>query len=91
MTSKQLKIRISQHMRSFRTGNINSNDNNNCKIFEHFEQTDHPIKVENFKILTSCPYLFILESIYMHTLNPNLNENKASKEKHSEVLKTLSI
>ena len=65
MTSKQLKIRISQHMgRSFRTGNINSNEINNSKIFEHFEQKDHPIRVEDFKILTSCPNedLFIFES-----------------------------
>ena len=73
MTSKQLKIRISQHMgRSFRTGNINSNEINNSKIFEHFEQKDQPIRVEDFKILTSCPNedLFILESIYIHKLNP---------------------
>ena len=81
MTSKQLKIRISQHMgRSFRTGNINSNEINNSKIFEHFEQKDHPISVEDFKILTSCPNedLFILESIYIHKLNPTLNERNSS-------------
>ena len=81
MTSKQLKIRISQHMgRSFRTGNINSNEINNSKIFEHFEQKDHPIRVEDFKILTSCPNedLFILESIYIHKLNPTLNERNSS-------------
>ena len=73
MTSKQLKIRISQHMgRSFRTGNINSNDINNSKIFDNFEQTDHPIRVEDFKIITACPNedLFILESIYIYKLSP---------------------
>ena len=76
---KQLKTRISQHLgRSFRTGNINSNEINNSKIFEHFEQKDHLIRVEDFKILTSCPNedLFILESIYK--LNPNLNERNSS-------------
>ena len=48
--------------RSFRTGNINPNEINNSKIFEHFEQTDHPIRVEDFKILTFCPIedLFII-------------------------------
>ena len=66
--------------RSFRTGNFNSNEINNSKIFEHFEQKDHPIRVEDFKILTSCPNedLFILESIYIHKLNPTLNERNSS-------------
>ena len=66
--------------RSFRTGNINSNEINNSKIFEHFEQKDHPIRNEDFKILTSCPNedLFILESIYIHKLNPTLNERNSS-------------
>ena len=66
--------------RSFRTGNINSNEINDSKIFEHFEQKDHPIRVEDFKILTSCPNedLFILESIYIHKLNPTLNERNSS-------------
>ena len=58
----------------------NSNDSNNSKIFDHFEQTDHSIKVEDFKIITSCPNedLYILESIYIHELNPNLNERNSS-------------
>ena len=45
----------------------NSNVINNSRIFEHFEQTDHPIRVEDFKIITSCPIedLYILESIYL--------------------------
>ena len=62
------------------SGNINSNEINNSKIFEHFEQIDHPIRVEDFKILTSCPNedLFILESIYIHKLNPTLNERNSS-------------
>ena len=45
----------------------NSNVINYSRIFEHFEQTDHPIRVEDFKIITSCPIedLYILESIYL--------------------------
>ena len=81
MTSKQLKVRISQHMgRFFRTDNINSNEINNSKIFEHFEQKDHPIRVEYLKILTFFPNEnpFILESIYLHKLNPYLNERNRS-------------
>ena len=74
MTSKQLKIRISQHMgRSSELATLIPMTLITAKYLII-------IRVEDFKIITSCPNedLFILESIYIHKLNPNLNERNSS-------------
>ena len=53
-TRKQMKVRISNHKNiSFRTG-ASLTTPGNSSIFDHFISTGHPIKDNNFKILTSC-------------------------------------
>jgi hypothetical protein len=84
-TSKQFKVRICQHRGvSFRTGNVLS-DPENSKIFLHAVQQNHPISNDNFKILSKCSNeydLKILESVYIHNHNPNLNEQDGSVPLH---------
>ena len=75
-TSKQLKVRVSQHKGgSFRTNNPLSNPEKN-NILDHSLTANHPIIIENFKILTSCDRfdLRLLESLFIHKLKPSLND-----------------
>jgi hypothetical protein len=80
-TSKQFKVRVCQHRGiSYRSGNVLS-DSDNSKIFVHSVSNDHVIKKENFKILAQCNNqndLRLLESIYIHNMHPNLNEQDRS-------------
>ena len=49
-------------------------------IREHALSFDHPIKVDNFSVLTRCPShdLRLLESIFIHKFSPNLNNQASS-------------
>ena len=72
-TQKQLKYRIFQHKGvSCRTGNR--------LIRQHALDSDHPTKLENFKLVNkSNKYeIKIVESILIHKLGPNLNDRGSS-------------
>ena len=75
-TSKQLKVRVSQHKGwSFRTNNpLATPEKSN--ILHHSLTTNPPITLENFKILASCDIfdLRLLESLFIHKLKPSLND-----------------
>lgn len=78
-TTKQMAIRIAQHRgRSFRTDGPLSTINSS--IYNHFEESDHCIKTENFKILATSNIfdLRTLESIYIHDQKPSLNDYNSS-------------
>ena len=79
-TQKQLKNRIFQHKGvSCRTGNrLTCPCNNNIR--QHALDFDHPIKLENFKLVNkSNKYeIEIVESILIHKLGPNLNDRGSS-------------
>ena len=80
-TVKQLKVRICQHRGlSFRT-NQRLATMMHSSIRDHAVGSDHPITDSNFKILDSCPKskLKTLESIYIHSHNPSLNDQSTSK------------
>ena len=73
-TSRHLKTRIAEHKGiSPRTGLRLANPKSN--IFGHFEDTGHFIKKEHFTILATKPNsaLKVIESIFIHQLNPSLN------------------
>ena len=79
-TQKQLKYRIFQHKGiSCRTGNrLTCPPNSNIR--QHALDFDHPIKLENFKLVNkSNKYeIKIVESILIHKLSPNLNDRGSS-------------
>ena len=81
-TSKQLKVRVSQHKGcSFRTNNpLTTPEKSN--ILHHSLTTNHPITIENFKILASCDKfdLRLLESLFIHKLKPSLNDQHSSTD-----------
>ena len=81
-TSKQLKVRVSQHKGfSFRTNNpLTTPEKSN--ILHHSLTTNHPITVENFKILASGDKfdLKLLESLFIHKLKPYLNDQHSSTD-----------
>ena len=73
-------VRICQHKGiSFRTGKTLSTMSLS-KIRENAIEKNHPIKEINFKILDSCNrnQLRLLESIYIHQQNSNLNDQASS-------------
>ena len=81
-TSKQLKVRVSQHKGcSFRTNNPLSN-HEKSNILDHSLAANHPITIENFKILASCDRfdLRLLESLFIHKLKPSLNDQHSSTD-----------
>ena len=77
---KQLKYRIFQHKGvSCRTGNrLTCPPNSNIR--QHALDSNHPIKLENFKLVNkSNKYeIKIVESILIHKLGPNLNDRGSS-------------
>ena len=79
-TQKQLKYRIFRHKGvSCRTGNsLTCPPNSNVR--QHALDFDHPIKLENFKLVNkSSNYeIKIVESILIHKLGPNLNDRGSS-------------
>ena len=83
-TKKQLKVRISQHKGiSFRTNRpLSSFDSS--KIYEHAFDNNHPISDDSFKILSNSNVfdLKVLESLYIHKLQPNLNDYNSSFDLH---------
>ena len=83
-TKKQLKVRISQHKGiSFRTNRpLSSFDSS--KIYEHAFDNNHPISDDLFKILSNSNVfdLKFLESLYIHKLQPNLNDYNSSFDLH---------
>ena len=87
-TSKQLKVRVSQHKGcSFRTNHpLTIPEKSN--IFHHSLTTNHPITLENFKILASCDKfdLRLLESLFIHKLKPSLNDQHSSTDLLIDIL-----
>ena len=83
-TKKQLKVRISQHKGiSFRTNRpLSSFDSS--KIYDHAFDSNHPISDDSFKILSNSNVfdLKVLESLYIHKLQPNLNDYNSSFDLH---------
>ena len=83
-TKKQLKVRISQHKGiSFRTNRpLSSFDSS--KINEHAFDSNHPISDDSFKILSNSNVfdLKVLESLYIHKLQQNLNDYNSSFDLH---------
>ena len=83
-TKKQLRVRISQHKGiSFRTNRpLSSFDSS--KIYEHEFDSNHPISDDSFKILSNSNVfdLKVLESLYIHKLQPNLNDYNSSFDLH---------
>ena len=51
-------------------------------ILHHSLTTNHPITIENFKILASCDKfdLRLLESLFIHKLKPSLNDQHSSTD-----------
>ena len=79
-TQKHLFARISQHKGlSFRT-NVPLATPPQSNIREHALSSDHPIKIEHFKILAHSNNfdLRLLESIYIHSESPSLNNHHSS-------------
>ena len=79
-TKMQLKVRISQHKGiSYRTDVPYSNPSFSS-IRDHSLNSDHPILLQNFKIIDRCKKfdIRILESVNIHKFRPNLNEQTSS-------------
>ena len=73
---------MSQHKGcSFRTNNPITNPEKS-NILDHSLTANHPITLENFKILASCDKfdLTLLESSFIHKLKPSLNDQHSSKD-----------
>ena len=70
--------RWSEHLgRSFRTGNYLTRPSYSA-IREHREGSSHPLSMEDFSVLTSCPSvsdLDILEAMYTYKLKPSIARN----------------
>ena len=83
-TKKQLRVMISQHKGiSFRTNRpLSSFDSS--KIYDHAFDSNHPISDDSFKILSNSNVfdLKVLESLYIHKLQPNLNDYNSSFDLH---------
>ena len=79
-TLKQLHVRICQHKGiSFRTNRpINSPSHSSYR--DYSLNNNHPIRSENFQILSRSNQhdIKILESIYIHKFNPDLNDMSSS-------------
>ena len=87
-TSKQLKVRVSQHKGcSFRSNNPLTNPEKS-NILDHSLTANHPITLENFKILASCDRfdLRLLESLFIHKLKPSLNDEHSSTDLLIDIL-----
>lgn len=81
-TRKQMKVRTSQHKGiSYRTDRDIS-EPLHSKIRDHANNFNHPLRNENFKLLSkSKDYdLWILESIFIYSNNPSLNDRQSSCE-----------
>jgi len=80
-TALQMFIRASRHWgRSFRTNQLLCKPENSS-IRDHSLNSDHPFKLNNFKILDSASSfndLHILESLYIHRLKPEINNYQSS-------------
>ena len=89
-SSKQLKVRVSQHKGcSFRTDSNPGKSN----ILDHSLTANHPITIENFKILASCDRfdLRLLESFFIHKLKPSLNDQHISTDLLIDILSFILI
>ena len=84
-TSRALATRVAEHAgRSFRTNRILTNPPNS-NIYEHANNCDSPITLDNFSILNSCSNisdLHILESLYIYKLKPVLNSSQSAVPLH---------
>jgi hypothetical protein len=75
-----LSTRIAEHKGvSSRTGRAMTNPLHS-NIRNHANERDHPIHVNNFKIISNCDKssLKLLESILIHQVKPNLNDADTS-------------
>ena len=54
------------------------------KIYEHAFDSNHPISDDSFKILSNSTVfdLKVLESLYIHKFQPNLNDYNSSFDLH---------
>ena len=80
-TWRQLKVRVSEHKGiSFRTGNpiVQSG---RTDVFIHATDKDHPVTQDGFTILDYASKfdLKLLESIYIHKQQPDINEREGSQ------------
>ena len=84
-TCRTLGARVAEHMgRSHSTNSILARPSHST-IREHSFSCDTLFKIENFKVLRSCSnnnHLRLLESLYIHKLKPNLNENRSAVPLH---------
>ena len=80
-TTRTLGMRVAEHAgRSFRTNNILSN-RPNSNIYDHANQCNTEINLDNFTILNSCSNktdLHILESLYIYKTKPLLNSSQTA-------------
>ena len=78
-SSRHYHTRVSEHQGvSPRTGKPSTNSRSN--IYQHYMDTGHPVKEQNFKILSSThPWdLCVSESIEIHVQKPDLNDKISS-------------
>ena len=78
-SARHYHTRVSEHQGvSPRTGRPSKNNTSN--IYQHFMDTGHLVKEENFKILSSKhpSDLCLSESIEIHAKNPDLNDKISS-------------
>ena len=78
-SARHYHTRVSEHQGvSPRTGRPSKNNTSN--IYQHYMDTGHPVKEENFKILSSKhpSDLCLSESIEIHAKNPDLNDKISS-------------
>ena len=84
-TSRALATRVAEHAgRSFRTNRVLTNPPNS-NIYEHANNCDTPINLDNFSILNSCRNnsdLHVLESLYIYKLKPVLNSSQSAIPLH---------
>ena len=83
-TKTQLRFRISQHKGiSFRTDRTLSSFVSS-KIYEHAFDSNHLISEDSFNILSNSTIfdVKVLESLYIHKLQPNLNDYNSSFDFH---------
>ena len=79
-TSKQSKVRFSQHFGISHRTSLPLSSQIQSSIRDHCLEEDHRMKTSNFSILktTSNPDLRILESLYIKSMKPNLNKDMSS-------------
>ena len=86
-TTRWMKHRISDHCgRSFRT-NFPLTKPSFSAIREHSHEKQYPITCDSFTILASTPFrsdLLTLESLYIHKMKPELNNNTTAVQLYTQ-------